>query len=82
MRAAEPLEQRSRLRAGVTRLLAVLGVAMLVHPARAAGLGAPIADLYSSVSIFPPTAKSMTVCYGFVCRRREISISPRATATR
>ncbi len=28
--------------------------------------------LYSSVSINPPTARSMTVCYGFVCRRREI----------
>ncbi|WP_291856027.1 hypothetical protein [Bradyrhizobium sp.] len=31
-----------------------------------------IANLYSSVSIYPPSAKSMTVCYGFVCRRREI----------
>jgi hypothetical protein len=41
-------------------------------PARAVELSAPIAALYSSVSIFPPTAKSMTVCYGFVCRRREI----------
>ena len=40
--------------------------------ARAAELSAPIAELYSKVSIFPPTAKSMTVCYGFVCRRREI----------
>jgi hypothetical protein len=41
-------------------------------PAFAVELSAPIAALYSSVSIFPPTAKSMTVCYGFVCRRREI----------
>jgi hypothetical protein len=41
-------------------------------PAVAVELSAPIAALYSSVSIFPPTAKSMTVCYGFVCRRREI----------
>jgi hypothetical protein len=41
-------------------------------PALAVELGAPIADLYNSVSIFPPNAKSMTVCYGFVCRRREI----------
>lgn len=30
------------------------------------------AALYSTVSIFPPSATSMTVCYGFVCRRREI----------
>src|SRR5260370_39082347 len=32
----------------------------------------PQAALYSTVSIYPPDAKSMTVCYGFVCRRREI----------
>ena len=31
-----------------------------------------VADLYSSVSIYPPSATSMTVCYGFVCRRRHI----------
>ena len=30
------------------------------------------AALYTSVSIFPPSASSMTICYGFVCRRREI----------
>jgi len=30
----------------------------------------PQADLYSSVSINPPSASEMTVCYGFVCRRR------------
>jgi hypothetical protein len=40
--------------------------------ARANELSAPQAALYSSVSIYPPSAKSMTVCYGFVCRRREI----------
>ena len=41
-------------------------------PALAAELSAPVAALYSTVSIFPPSANSMTVCYGFVCRRREI----------
>jgi len=41
-------------------------------PATAAELSAPVAALYSTVSIFPPTAQRMTVCYGFVCRRREI----------
>src|SRR5262249_28380192 len=30
------------------------------------------AALYTTVSIFPPSASSMTVCYGFVCRRRQI----------
>jgi len=41
-------------------------------PARAVELSAPQAALYSTVSIYPPSATSMTVCYGFVCRRREI----------
>jgi hypothetical protein len=33
-------------------------------------LSAPQAALYTAVSILPPSAQSMTVCYGFVCRRR------------
>jgi hypothetical protein len=41
-------------------------------PAYALELSAPQAALYSTVSIFPPSTKSMTVCYGFVCRRREM----------
>lgn len=48
---------------------------MLVAPASPAysfELSAPQAALYSTVSIFPPSAQRMTVCYGFVCRRREI----------
>ena len=32
----------------------------------------PQADLYTSVSINPPSASQMTICYGFVCRRRAI----------
>src|SRR5258705_7888856 len=51
--------------AGLTTLVAPL-------PARAVELSAPVAALYTTVSIFPPSGKSMTVCYGFVCRRREI----------
>jgi hypothetical protein len=38
----------------------------------AAELSREVAALYSTVSIYPPSATSMTVCYGFVCRRREI----------
>jgi hypothetical protein len=58
---------------------AVLAVVMFSFPlsmggdaaiARAAELSAPIMQLYKSVSIFPPSANAMTVCYGFVCRRR------------
>jgi hypothetical protein len=41
-------------------------------PAYALELSSPQAALYSTVSIFPPSGQRMTVCYGFVCRRREI----------
>jgi hypothetical protein len=55
-------------------VLCLIGWMLLGMPlpaARASELSAPQAALYSSVSIYPPSAKSMTVCYGFVCRRRE-----------
>ena len=51
---------------------AALAVGAVPLPALAVELSAPVAALYSTVSIYPPSAKSMTVCYGFVCRRREI----------
>ena len=41
-------------------------------PVRAAEVSAGIMQLYTSVSIYPPSASTMTVCYGFVCRRREM----------
>jgi hypothetical protein len=43
-----------------------------LSPAHSLELSAPQAALYATVSIFPPSAQRMTVCYGFVCRRREI----------
>src|ERR1700724_926395 len=54
--------------------MSVVGLILMAIPvpARAVELSAPIAALYSTVSIFPPSAKSMTICYGFVCRRREV----------
>src|ERR1700712_1461129 len=58
------------------RFLTVPGIflafLLVAPPAEAAEMSREIAALYSSVSIYPPSAKSMTVCYGFVCRRREI----------
>ena len=54
-------------------------------PASAVELTEPQAALYSTVSIFPPDATKMTVCYGFVCRRREIldfTASDRAALTK
>jgi hypothetical protein len=61
---------------GAIAVFAVVGFASAAlfgaPPAGAVELSQPISYLYSSVSINPPSAKSMTVCYGFVCRRREI----------
>src|ERR1700754_671714 len=62
----EPRRIRLRL-AGLAAL--ALSVA---QPAGAVELSAPVAALYTTASIYPPSANSMTVCYGFVCRRREI----------
>src|SRR5947209_13328208 len=64
--AMEPRRLRLHL-AGLAAL--ALSVA---QPAGALELSAPVAALYTTVSIYPPSASSMTVCYGFVCRRREI----------
>ena len=64
-----------RLQRTCRLLMATLTV--LAAPA-APGLAGPIemsravADLYTSVSIYPPSASQMTVCYGFVCRRRHM----------
>jgi hypothetical protein len=55
-------------------MISVAGLALLAAPSPAAAveLSTQVAALYTTVSIFPPSAKSMTVCYGFVCRRREM----------
>jgi hypothetical protein len=53
--------------------LGVIVAALLAAaPAKAIEMSDAVAQLYTSVSIYPPSANSMTVCYGFVCRRREI----------
>jgi len=51
---------------------AVVGVALVARPAPAMQLSEGLAQLYTSVSINPPSAESLTVCYGFVCRRRYV----------
>lgn len=51
----------------------LLGLAMtagLVVPASAFEITPAQAFLYESVSIYPPKGDGMTVCFGFVCRRR------------
>jgi hypothetical protein len=59
---------------GAVFALSLLGSMLIaaVSPLRAGELSAAQAQLYTSVSIYPPSASAMTVCYGFVCRRREI----------
>ena len=70
--AAQPI-QGSRTRNTFAAVLGVLLAALFGAPAaKAVEMSAEVANLYSSVSIYPPSATSMTVCYGFVCRRREI----------
>jgi hypothetical protein len=58
----------------VVAFVALIGLLQFLDclPAYSSELSAPQEALYSSVSIFPPSAQRMTVCYGFVCRRREI----------
>jgi hypothetical protein len=73
MRDAGPPIPGSKMRAGIAAAFGVFLASLAGIPqAKAVELSAAIAYLYSSVSIYPPSAKSMTVCYGFVCRRREI----------
>src|SRR4051812_37303999 len=54
---------------GLAVWLWVLAVLALADPpsAFAIELSPPQAALYTTVSIYPPSAGSMTVCYGFVC---------------
>jgi hypothetical protein len=77
IRKADRLKRGRNRRAGwshstLAAALAACAALSGVRPAAAVELSQPISYLYSSVSINPPTASSMTICYGFVCRRREI----------
>lgn len=70
---------------GAIGVIATLAAQVAMGSAEASELSPGISQLYTSVSIYPPTAKSMTVCYGFVCRRREIldfSSADKAALTR
>jgi len=69
--AAQPI-RASRTRAWLAGVLGVIALALSGVPAQAAELSSGIMQLYTSVSIYPPSATTMTVCYGFVCRRREM----------
>jgi hypothetical protein len=66
---AGQLRYRGRIAACALAIAAVLS---FVPSARAIELSSGVSELYTSVSIYPPSASSMTVCYGFVCRRRHV----------
>jgi hypothetical protein len=55
------------------------------EPAYSFELSTQQAAIYSAISIFPPTAQRMTVCYSFGCRRRDMldfTAGDRAALTR
>jgi hypothetical protein len=52
--------------------LTALACAAMLTVAQGVELSPGVEQLYASVSIYPPSATQMTVCYGFVCRRRYI----------
>jgi len=60
------------VRSSSFRVALLAMVAMSPMPTLAMELTPQQADLYSSVSINPPSKSEMTVCYGFVCRRRAL----------
>jgi hypothetical protein len=73
MRAAGPPTVGNQTHVRLGAMLCVLLAVLLGAPsAEATEMSREVAALYSTVSIYPPSATSMTVCYGFVCRRREI----------
>jgi hypothetical protein len=87
MKIRQVLRRPGRPGKGVIVALSLIGSMLVaaVPPLRAGELSSAQAQLYSSVSIYPPSASAMTVCYGFVCRRREIlnfSASDRAALMR
>jgi hypothetical protein len=65
-------ERSGRAKALTICASVLVASAVVATPALTTELSAPQAALYSTVSIFPPSAQRMTVCYGFVCRRREM----------
>ncbi len=61
----------SRLQLRTSAVALLLAAAGFAAPAPAIEMTPGISALYESVSIYPPNGNLMTVCYGFVCRRRE-----------
>jgi hypothetical protein len=59
----------------VTTVVAV--VTLAAAPALALDMSPAVAQMYADLSLSPPTATYMTVCYGFNCRRRmQLAFTP------
>src|SRR3954453_10546127 len=68
-----PLGRAAARLSGTAATASLLSLMLFdAQPATAYELSQPMAFLYNSVSINPPSANGMTICYGFVCRRREL----------
>ena len=67
---------RTRTGTGIIRVFFGFALGLIgwlsIAVASPAELSPAQAAIYTTVSIFPPTAQRMTVCYSFGCRRREI----------
>src|SRR5258705_13183352 len=72
MRESNRPKPMRRARARLAPLLACLTAISGTASAQDIAMSPAVAALYSTVSIYPPSATSMTVGYGFVFRRREI----------
>lgn len=73
------------IRSMAAAVLALPLIAATAERGAASDLTREISQLYSSVSILPPSARGMTICYGFVCRRRaalDFSAADRSALSR
>src|SRR5258707_14715321 len=68
----EPSGGGGKIPAFCASAVSLIGLILIAAPlpAFAIELSAPQEALYTTVTSFPPSANSMTVCYGFVCRGR------------
>ena len=58
-------------------IASLLPLVFEAQPAESMEVSRVITQLYADVSAYPPRSSEMTVCYGFICRRRmEMSFTP------
>jgi hypothetical protein len=60
------------MRAAAVISLAAIMLIFATNSAPAIKLSTSVAQMYAAVEAPPPTADQMTICYGFVCRRKML----------